>query len=293
MQLELRALREHEQNSRIYFTSDEDDAELEKSIEENGIMHPIIINNDHVILSGHRRYRAAIKLGLYDVPVVYKSFKNADEELNFLITSNMYRTKTMEEKIREGQRLKEIMQRKGEKTRDAGGKAIGMSGRTFAKAEKVVEAIDAIKDSNPERAQELRTRLDKSVDGAFKAIEEETIVSDDIEVEIAEEAEDIERKRMFFFVDDLDRLTSFMQVIYSRLSKERNSTTPESIGHMIGNIYEMRERLLSWTPKRMSECPICSGKGQVEIPNAAGGTTVEKCSVCLNGKVGLYKASTH
>jgi len=293
MQLELRALREHEQNSRIYFTSDEDDAELEKSIEENGIMHPIIINNDHVILSGHRRYRAAIKLGLYDVPVVYKSFKNADEELNFLITSNMYRTKTMEEKIREGQRLKEIMQRKGEKTRDAGGKAIGMSGRTFAKAEKVVEAIDAIKDSDPERAQELRTRLDKSVDGAFKAIEKETIVSDDIEVEIAEEAEDIERKRMFFFVDDLDRLTSFMQVIYSRLCKERNSTTPEAIGHMIGNIYEMRERLLSRTPKRMSECPICNGTGQVEIPNAAGGTTVEKCSVCLNGKVGLYKASTH
>jgi len=292
MQLELRALREHPQNSRIYFTSDEDDAELEKSIAEVGIMHPIIINNDHLILSGHRRFRAAVKLGLYDVPVVYKSFKSADDELQFLITSNMYRTKTMEEKIREGQRLKEIMQRKGETSRDAGGKAIGISGRTFAKAEKVVEAIDAIKETDPERASELRAKLDKSVDGAFKAIETETVVADEMEVEIAEEAEDIERKRMFFFVDDLDRLTSFMQVIYSRLSKERNSTTPESIGHMIGNIYEMRERLLSWTPKRMSECPVCGGTGQSEVPDMNGGKTVEKCPVCLNGKVGLYKAST-
>lgn len=289
-QLELRALREHQQNSRIYFTSDEDDAELEKSIEEKGIINPIDINTDHVILSGHRRFRAAVKLGLYMVPVNYVKTKNADEDLEYLITCNMYRTKTLEEKIREGQRLKEIMQRKGEKSRDSAGKAIGMSGRTFEKGEKVVEAIDAIKDTDPERAKEYREKLNKSVDGAYKAVSETE--TDEFEATIEEEAESIERKRMYFWRDDLDRLTSFMHVIYSRLAKERNSTTPESIGHMIGNIEEMRERLLSWTDKRMTPCPECNGTGEVKVPDMNGGETVEKCPVCILGKVGLYKAST-
>jgi len=289
MDLELRALREHPQNSRIYFSSDEDDAELEESIKEIGIIHPIIINHDHLILSGHRRYRIAVKLGLYSVPVEYRKFNNADDELEFLITSNMYRMKTLEEKIREGQRLKEILQRRGEKKRDAAGKAIGMSGRTFDKGEKVVEEIDAIRESDPERAEHLRERLNKSVDGAYKEIMD----IEPIDEEIKEEAEGIERKRMFFWREDLIKLTSFMDVIYQRMAKGRNGTTPLSVGHMVGNIYEMRERLLSWTDKRMTDCPECGGTGAMRIVNTNGEETIEKCPVCVMGKVGLYKESKH
>lgn len=43
----------------------------------------------------------------------------------------------------------------------------------------------------------------------------------------------------------------------------------------------------------MTPCPVCGGTMQIKIPNATGGETVEKCPVCLGGKVGLYKASEH
>jgi len=284
----LNALSEHPANGKIYFTSEIDDLELENSVRESGILHPIIVNDKCVIISGHRRYRAAVKLSLDEVPVSFKSFDNQDDELQYLILSNQYRSKTIEEKVREGTRLKEISARRGERTRDVIGKEIGMSGRTFSKAEKVVEAIDAMQESDPDQADRLRQRLNKSVDGAYK---EAQSIEPPIEAAVNEEVADIMEKRKYFYLEDVYRLTSFMDAIYMRLAKARGSTTPESVGHMIGNISEMKERLLSWTPKRMLTCQACGGTGQIRTPDQKGAETVVKCGVCVDGKCGLYKPS--
>jgi len=292
------ALRENPVNSKIYFTNQQDDDELVKLIEEYGIQRPILVAEDTVgkgfiIVSGHRRWRAACKLGMHTVPIEIERFNNQDEITQRLIIENAYREKTMEEKIREAQALKDILAKKGEKSRDAAGKAVGISGRSFDKGERVVEAIDAIRETDPERADELREKLNKSIDGAYREVRDTTEVVDGIEASVEEEQSEIERRRLYFWQDELAKLTSYMDVIYSKLAKQRNGTTPQSVGHMIGNIYEMRERLLSWTPKRMTDCPVCGGTGQERIPDANGGTTVVECTNCVEGKIGLYKESKH
>jgi ParB/RepB/Spo0J family partition protein len=289
----LGALREHPLNGKIYFTDEADDKELRDSIERDGIIHPIVITKEGKILSGHRRYKAAITLGLHEVPILYcDPGMNNDDEIQYLITSNMYRAKSMEEKVREGQQLKDVLARKGEKSRDSIGKALDMSGRTFSKAEKVVEAIDAIKESDPEQAEHLRQRLNKSVDGAFKEVQGDKEVMDNIQVDIQEEIEDLEEKRKYFYLDDIVSLTTYMQVIYDKLAKKRNGTTPISVGSMIGNIYEMKERLGTWYPKRMSACPKCGGTGQIHTRGTTGDDTIVKCPVCVDGKIGLFKESS-
>lgn len=290
--MQLGALSEHPLNQKIYFTSEEEDKELEDNIEEFGIQHPIIVNEQGRILSGHRRYKAAVRLGLYEVPVEYKKFNTQDEELQYLITANMYRSKAMEEKIREAQMLKDIMARKGEKTRDAGGKLAGVSGRTYSKAEKVIEEIDAIKDSDPERAQLLRDRLNKSVDGAYNEVKNPSEPGEeDFEEGVEGELRAASEKRKNFYYMDLMRLTSYMEAIYQKLAKMRGSTTPGAVGHMIGNIYEMKERLMSWTPKRMEACLKCQGTSQIKTLDANQAETIVSCDMCVDGKVGLFKES--
>jgi ParB family chromosome partitioning protein len=44
--------------------------ELAESIRQHGLINPITVNDQGVILAGERRYRACLKLGLREVPVV-------------------------------------------------------------------------------------------------------------------------------------------------------------------------------------------------------------------------------
>ena len=76
--------------------------------------------------------------------------------------------------------------------------------------------------------------------------------------------------------DHLGPLIEKMESVHARLIGLRNSTTPESLGHMFGNIKDMVEVLKTWDPESMEPCPMCNGDG---------------CPVCVNGKIGSYKES--
>jgi hypothetical protein len=85
--------------------SNADDLELAKSINENGVLEPVVISVDHVLLSGHRRLAAAVYLKLQEVPVriikiVYEDLKPTDR-LKLLQSFNKQRDKTVGEKIKE------------------------------------------------------------------------------------------------------------------------------------------------------------------------------------------------
>lgn len=67
-----------------------------------------------------------------------------------------------------------------------------------------------------------------------------------------------------------------MDSVHKRLIGLRGSTTPDSLGHMFGNIKTMANLLRSWDPEDMATCIMCEGKG---------------CKVCLDGKIGIYKES--
>jgi DNA modification methylase len=61
------------------------------SIKEFGFQQPIVVDKDGVIIAGHTRYKAALKLGLIEVPVLYavdltdaqvKAYRLADNKTN-------------------------------------------------------------------------------------------------------------------------------------------------------------------------------------------------------------------
>ena len=83
-----------------------DDWELVVSIRANGVIEPLVITADKVLLSGHRRRAAARYIGLKTIPVrileeVFFQNLSKQERLNLLRMYNQQREKSASEKIRE------------------------------------------------------------------------------------------------------------------------------------------------------------------------------------------------
>lgn len=61
---------------------------LSKLIERFGFVNPIICDKDGTVRAGHTRLKAALKLGLETVPVIYKDFSNDSEAVAFALADN-------------------------------------------------------------------------------------------------------------------------------------------------------------------------------------------------------------
>ena len=78
-----------------YKYREEDMKLLEDSIRENGIIQPIMVRKDdkadvYEIISGHRRYLAATRLEMTEVPVVVLSISKEEADI-ILVDSNLHR----------------------------------------------------------------------------------------------------------------------------------------------------------------------------------------------------------
>ena len=87
-------LRPNPRNPRRSFTDSELD-ELSVSIRERGIIQPIVVRalqgDDFEIIAGERRWRAAQRAGLHDVPIAVIEANDA-QSLEFAIIENVQRT---------------------------------------------------------------------------------------------------------------------------------------------------------------------------------------------------------
>jgi len=184
----------HPRNSSIYGES-EDVTELVELIRQSEWLKPLIVTPNNIIISGHRRWKAALELELESIPVQVREFPDEMAELKALLLENASRFKTTEQKVREAQAWQDIegfqaRQRKlstlkqgnslpdvenfphrGEtgKARDALASRVGIgSGRTYQKAAKVVTHSDLEASlGHQEVAQVLRKVLnEQSVDAA-------------------------------------------------------------------------------------------------------------------------------
>lgn len=96
----LSSLRVCPENDDVYgkqSIEDPDIVSLIKSIRDNGLMEPIQVSVDSVIISGHRRRFCAFKAGLRMVPIIRSSisYKNdRDAFLKLLIAANQQRKKS-------------------------------------------------------------------------------------------------------------------------------------------------------------------------------------------------------
>lgn len=63
--------------------------EFLKSVQTSGIIEPIVITQDKVIVSGHQRVRACKELGVREINAEIRIFNNEDEILKCLIETNL------------------------------------------------------------------------------------------------------------------------------------------------------------------------------------------------------------
>jgi len=186
------ALKPNAINERIYGVT-QPDADLIESIRQHGILEPLIIKADRTIVSGHRRWQAALSLGLRLVPVHEVAFASELDERAAVIAYNRQREKTFVQKMKESDELKDIESEKARQrqahgrtalgrtleeifperekgqARDKVAEQLGMSGRTLDKAVKVWSAA---KDGD-ELAQKLVKNIDagkETISGAHKKI---------------------------------------------------------------------------------------------------------------------------
>ena len=187
-------LKPHPRNSSIYGIN-EDVTELVELIRQSEWIKPLVVNPNNVIVSGHRRWKAALELGIESVPVETREFPDEMAELKALLLENANRFKTTEQKVREAQAWQDVegfqaRQRKlstlkqgnclpdvenfphrGErgKTRDVIASRVGIgSGRTYQKAAKVVTHSDESASLGHQEVAQLlcKTLNEQSVDAA-------------------------------------------------------------------------------------------------------------------------------
>ncbi|MBN2130212.1 MAG: ParB N-terminal domain-containing protein [Sedimentisphaerales bacterium] len=95
---------ENEELYRKVVHTDPDIMRLIDSIDENGLLEPLIVTEDGCILSGHRRYAAIRRLGWEEVIVRVVPINREDDPDKFLVLlreANRQRVKSIDELIRE------------------------------------------------------------------------------------------------------------------------------------------------------------------------------------------------
>ncbi len=132
-------LKPHELNSKIY--KDTFDEDFLSDIKEHGILTPLIITDNNVIISGHRRYEAAKALNFSDIPVIVSDLTDDLDIQAAVIRANKQRIKTNEQMGREYKILLEIEKEKANRRQatSTGGANPQLSlGKIFHKLEKQV-----------------------------------------------------------------------------------------------------------------------------------------------------------
>lgn len=149
-------------------TDDDSMDELVESIREHGIMNPLIVRpiegveNSYEIISGHRRYHAAQRLGLKKVPCTVH-FVDRDTATVMMVDSNCQRTELLPSEKAWAYKMKmDAMSRQGKRT-DLTSRPVGdksedkrageIIGESFGESERTVQRYIRLTNLVPELLQ--------------------------------------------------------------------------------------------------------------------------------------------
>jgi ParB family chromosome partitioning protein len=176
-------LKPHPVSINLYGDNHIDD--ILESIRQFGILTPLTITSNNLIISGHRRWHSAIKLGLDSVPVEIKNYDNELNEKRAILEFNKQREKTFSQKMNEANLIKEIVSDEAKlrishtptptleegETADIVGRKVNIGGHTtFRKAEKIWDKAN----NGDIKAKKLVEQLDKqeiTINKAYQDIE--------------------------------------------------------------------------------------------------------------------------
>lgn len=156
-EFDVNELKEHPRNQEFFDDISGDEwKDFLQSIKTSGVIEPIVITQNKVIVSGHQRVRACKELGIPTIMAEMRDYKDEDEILKALLETNLRQRGTV------GGSVKQIGRRIMELERLYGIKNGGKGGNRYQKVEvpKNSEAVE----SEPQTQADLAKQLGISVD---------------------------------------------------------------------------------------------------------------------------------
>ena len=231
-----------------------DIAELATDIKENGLISPIVVNKDYVLLAGERRLRAVKHLGWSQVEVRMMDTRDAEHELNIEISENDVRKAfSKSERVDYMHRLLRIENEKAverqksgtnlsEKSNEGGradektASAFGISQNTMRREMQIVENKDLLdpkdfadwdegKLSTNKAYQRMKARMKRLEDENQKLHGDNKILARRAEPTVIEKTVEVEVMPDDY--EELKRMAQTYEADNKRLNREYKQVTSE------------------------------------------------------------------
>ena len=219
----------HEFRDHPYQVLDNDEMNsLIESVQQQGIMTPLIVRplegttDEYEIISGHRRFRAAQKAGLAEVPAFIRPVSR-DEAAIMVVDSNLHREHILPSEKAYAYKLKlEAMSRQGYR-----------SDLTSNQVGRRLETADIIAEQSDESKTQIRRyiRLTKLVPGILKMVDEQRIAFS-VGVELSYLTEN-EQQYLFEAVELEDKTPSLSQAIQMKKLSQAGKLDSDTISKII------------------------------------------------------------
>ena len=201
---------------------------LIESVQQQGIMTPLIVRpledttDEYEIISGHRRFRAAQKAGLTEVPAFIRPVSR-DEAAIMVVDSNLHREHILPSEKAYAYKLKlEAMSRQGYR-----------SDLTSNQVGRRLETADIIAEQSDESKTQIRRyiRLTKLIPDILQMVDEQRIAFS-VGVELSYLTE-YEQQDLFEAIELEDKTPSLSQAIQMKKLSQAGKLDRETISRII------------------------------------------------------------
>ena len=201
---------------------------LIESVQQQGIMTPLIVRplenttDEYEIISGHRRFRAAQKAGLAEVPAFIRPVSR-DEAAIMVVDSNLHREHILPSEKAYAYKLKlEAMSRQGYR-----------SDLTSNQVGRRLETADIIAEQSDESKTQIRRyiRLTKLIPDILKMVDEQRIAFS-VGVELSYLTEN-EQQDLFEAIELEDKTPSLSQAIQMKKLSQAGKLDSDTISKII------------------------------------------------------------
>ena len=201
---------------------------LIESVQQQGIMTPLIVRplenttDEYEIISGHRRFRAAQKAGLAEVPAFIRPVSR-DEAAIMVVDSNLHREHILPSEKAFAYKMKlEAMKRQGER-----------SDLTSTQVVSKFRTSEIVGEQNGESREQVRRyiRLTKLIPDILKMVDEQRIAFS-VGVELSYLTE-YEQKDLFEAIELEDKTPSLSQAIQMKKLSQAGKLDSETISKII------------------------------------------------------------
>ena len=219
----------HEFKDHPYQVLDNDEMNsLIESVQQQGIMTPLIVRplenttDEYAIISGHRRFRAAQKAGLAEVPAFIRPVSR-DEAAIMVVDSNLHREHILPSEKAFAYKMKlEAMKRQGER-----------SDLTSTQVVSKFRTSEIVGEQNGESREQVRRyiRLTKLIPDILKMVDEQRIAFS-VGMELSYLTEN-EQQDLFEAVELEDKTPSLSQAIQMKKLSQAGKLDSDTISKII------------------------------------------------------------